>query len=229
MKTTLLTCLCSIALALSGLGQTPTAPPASPSAQASVSASAAAPSAPAVSVTPAVSPSATAADDDSIERSVSRKLRHRFGVTLNKHHSVTSSDRSDDGDMADTGMLMAIPIVGIVFTTLFGGPVLIVAAIMFFSYLKSRSLHRTVREMVEKGQEVPAALFVTPPAIKTRSDLRRGVVLMMVGIGLMVFFGAVNEWEGGAWSLGIIPFLIGAGYILVWKLEARRDKVPPLP
>ena len=52
---------------------------------------------------------------------------------------------------------------------------------------------------------------------------------MMVGIGLMVFFGAVNEWEGGAWSLGIIPFLIGAGYMLVWKLEARRDKVPPLP
>src|SRR5438874_13790309 len=66
MKTTFLTCLCSIALALSVLGQTPTAPPTSPSA----------------SVTPALSPSATAADDDSIERSVSRKLKHRFGVTL---------------------------------------------------------------------------------------------------------------------------------------------------
>jgi hypothetical protein len=229
MKTTLLTCLCSIALALSVPGQTPTAPATTPSAQASVAATAAAPSAPATSVAPAVSPSATGADDDSIERSVSRKLKHRFGVTLNRHRSVTSVDRSDDGDMPDAGMLMAIPIVGIIFTTLFGGPVLIVAAIMFFSYLKSRSLHRTVREMVEKGQEVPAALFVTPPAIKTRSDLRRGVVLMMVGIGVMGFFGAVNEWEGGAWSLGLIPFLVGAGYLLVWKLEARRDKVPPLP
>lgn len=225
MKTTFLTCFCSIALALSVLGQTPTAPPTSPSAQASVSASVAA----SASVTPAVSPSATAADEDSIERSVSRKLKHRFGVTLNKHHSVTSSDRDNDDDMAGAGMLMAIPIVGIVFSTLFGGPVLIVAAIMFFSYLKSRSLHRTVREMVEKGQEVPAALFAPPPAVRTRSDLRRGVVLMMVGIGLMGFFGAVNDWEGGAWSLGLIPFLIGAGYLLVWKLEARRDKVPPLP
>lgn len=225
MKTTFLTCFCSIALALSVLGQTPTAPPTSPSAQASVSASVAA----SASVTPAVSPSATAADEDSIERSVSRKLKHRFGVTLNKHHSVTSIDRDNDDDMAGAGMLMAIPIVGIVFSTLFGGPVLIVAAIMFFSYLKSRSLHRTVREMVEKGQEVPAALFAPPPAVRTRSDLRRGVVLMMVGIGLMGFFGAVNDWEGGAWSLGLIPFLIGAGYLLVWKLEARRDKVPPLP
>jgi len=225
MKTTLLTCLCSIALALSLRGQTPTVPPTSPSAQPSASASVAA----SASVTPVVSPSATAAEEDSIERNVKRKLSHRLS-SLNKHSSVVSVDRHDgDDDFAGAGMLMAIPVVGIVFSTLFGGPVLIVAAIMFFSYLKSRSLHRTVREMVEKGQEVPAALFAPPPAIKTRSDMRRGVVLMMVGIGVMGFFGAVNDWEGGAWSLGLIPFLIGAGYLLVWKLEARSDKVPPLP
>ncbi len=101
---------------------------------------------------------------------------------------------------------------------------------MFFSYLKSRSLHRTVREMVAKGQEVPASLFAPPPVMKARSDLRRGVVLLMVGLGLMIFFGAVNDWEGGVWSLGVIPFVIGLGYLLVWKLEDRgRDKVPPLP
>ena len=124
---------------------------------------------------------------------------------------------------------MAIPIIGIIFSTLFGAPVLVVAAIMFFSYLKSRSLHRTVRTMVEKGQQVPAALFAPPPVIRARSDLRRGVVLVMVGFGLMIFFGAVNDWEGGSWSLGVIPFVIGLGYLLVWKLEGRKDKVPPLP
>ena len=121
---------------------------------------------------------------------------------------------------------MAIPIVGIIFSAIFGTPVMIVAAIMFFSYLKSRSLHRTVRGMVDKGQEVPAALFLTPPpAVRARSDMRRGVVLVMVGIGLMVFFGAVNDWEGGSWALGVIPFLIGAGYLLVWRLEGNK---PPL-
>ena len=54
---------------------------------------------------------------------------------------------------------------------------------------------------------------------------------MMVGFGLMIFFGAVNDWEGGAWALGIIPFLIGAGYLLVWKFEGPKDadKAPPLP
>jgi hypothetical protein len=107
--------------------------------------------------------------------------------------------------------------------------VLVVAAIMFFSYLKSRSLHRTVRTMVEKGEPVPAALFAPPPVVRARSDMRRGIVLLMVGFGTMIFFGAVNDWEGGAWALGVIPFLIGLGYLLVWKLEGPKDKVPPLP
>jgi hypothetical protein len=87
---------------------------------------------------------------------------------------------------------------------------------------------------VEKGQPVPAALLNPPPAQRQRSDMRRGVVLVMVGLGLMVFLGAVNDWEGGAWSIGIIPFLIGAGYLLVWRLDAKnkdnpKDNPPPLP
>ena len=78
--------------------------------------------------------------------------------------------------------------------------------------------------MVEKGQPVPEALLNPPPAQRQRSDMRRGVVLAMVGLGLMLFFGAVNDWEGGAWSIGLIPFLIGAGYLLVWKLEGKEGQ-----
>ena len=221
MKTAILTCLCSIALALPAFGQSPT-PAVSATAVASASAGA--------SISPAVS--ATPDDEDSIERSVSKKLKRHFsvttstspGVTVTRHHR----DR-DDFDVED-GALMAIPIIGIIFSTLFGAPVLIVAAIMFFSYLRSRSLHRTVREMVEKGQPVPPTLFAPPPAIRARSDFRRGVVLMMVGFALMIFFGATSDWDGGAWAIGIIPFLIGAGYLLVWKFEGpKADKAPPLP
>ena len=217
MKTLFLTCLCSIALVLSVRGQDPTAPPTSASAQASATASAA--------------PSATPNRDDSIEAEVARKLKRKFGVDIDVSNGTTHITRhhSDNNDDDDIGGLIAIPIIAIIFSTLFGAPVLVVAAIMFFSYLKSRSLHRTVRNMVEKGQEVPAALFAPPPIIRQRSDLRRGVVLVMVGFGLMIFFGAMNDWEGGAWSLGVIPFVIGLGYLLVWKLEGRRDKVPPLP
>ena len=218
MKSAILTCLCSIALALPAFGQSPT-PAVSATAVASASAGA--------SISPAVS--ATPDDEDSIERSVSKKLKRHFSVTTSPGVTVTRHHR-DDFDVED-GALMAIPIVGIIFSTLFGAPVLIVGAIMFFSYLRSRSLHRTVREMVEKGQPVPPTLFAPPPAVRARSDFRRGVVLMMVGFALMIFFGAVNDWEGGVWSIGIIPFLIGAGYLLVWKFEGPKDadKAPPLP
>ena len=225
MKTTFLICFCSIALALSGFGQTPALSP-----QPAVSAVSVA-SSPAVATAAAVV-SATPDRDDSIEAEVARKLKRKFGIDIDMGHGTTHISRhhsNDSSDEEDMGALMAIPIVGIIFTTLFGAPVMVVAAIMFFSYLKSRSLHRTVRTMVEKGQEVPAALFAPPPVIRARSDLRRGVVLLMVGFGLMIFFGAVNDWEGGSWSLGVIPFVIGLGYLLVWKLEGRKDKVPPLP
>jgi hypothetical protein len=224
MKTTLLTSLCSIALALTVFGQTPTPPPL-PSASATAVTSTA-------NLSPSVAPTATPDDEDSIEKDVARKLNRKFGINIDTKGIADVSrrhrDRDDDNDI---GALAAIPIVAIIFTTLtfFGAPVLVVAAIMFFSYLKSRSLHRTVRTMVEKGQEVPAALFAPPPVVRARSDMRRGIVLTMVGFGVMIFFGAVNDWEGGAWALGIIPFLIGLGYLLVWKLEGPKDKVPPLP
>ena len=223
MKTTLLTSLCSIALALTALGQSPT-PFASPTATAVATTSATA------TISPSVAPTATPYEEDSIEKEVARKLKRKFGVTVDTKGitHVTRHHRNGDDD-DDFGALMAIPIIGIIFGSIFFAPVMVVAAIMFFSYLKSRSLHRTVKTMVEKGQEVPAALFAPPPVVRARSDMRKGIVLTMVGVGVMLFFGAVNEWEGGAWAIGIIPFLIGLGYLLVWKLEAPKDKAPPLP
>lgn len=223
MKTTILICLSSAALALTAFGQTPTPAP-SPSVSSTAVASASA----GASISPAAS--ATPEDEDSIERSVSRKLKRHFSITSPSTVTV-KRHRNDDDFGVEDGALMAIPIIGIIFSTLFGAPVLVVGAIMFFSYLKSRSLHRTVREMVEKGQPVPPALFAPPPAVRARSDMRRGVVLVMVGFGIMIFFGAVNDWEGGAWAIGIIPFLIGVGHLLVWKLEGPKnaDKAPPLP
>lgn len=232
MKTNVLTCLSILACALAGsaFGQDPAISPA-PSATVAPIAGATA------SNTPAAAVSAKSGTDleDRIDRKVQKGLHITIGDDDRHRDRVRDRDRNHDND--DDSSWLAVPIVGIIFSTLFGTPVLIVAAIMFFSYLRSRSLHRTVRNMVEKGQPVPAALFAQPPVIRARSDMRRGVVLVMIGIGLMVFFGAVNDWEGGSWALGIIPFLIGAGYLLVWKLEGNgrngvntgTDNFPPVP
>jgi len=102
---------------------------------------------------------------------------------------------------------------------------------MYFGFSKSRMQHRTLRMLAEKGQPIPPTLLAPPaPAVRQRSDMRRGVVLTMVGFGLMIFFGAVNDWEGGVWSIGLIPFLIGVGYLMVWKLEGgKKNEIPPPP
>jgi len=122
---------------------------------------------------------------------------------------------------------MAIPIVAIVFLTVFGAPVLIVITIGIFALVVSRMRQRTIRMMVEKGQPVPAELLAPATrAVRRRSDVRRGVIWAMIGLGAMIFFGAVNDWEGGIWSLGLIPFLIGLGYLIVWKLETKKDNPP---
>jgi hypothetical protein len=214
MKTLFIVCLCSLALAMSvfaqGYSATPQ-PASSPVASATVS-----------------SASPSPADQDDLEKAIEKKVRKHFNFTIGGHDSDENAGLSHHGD--EDLPWMAVPIVAIIFTMVFGAPVLIVFVIMLASYFKARSLHRTVRTMVEKGQPVPAALFAPPAAQKQRSDLRRGVTLVMVGIGLMVFFGAVNDWEGGAWALGIIPFLIGCGYLLVWKLEGgKKNEIPPPP
>jgi hypothetical protein len=92
-------------------------------------------------------------------------------------------------------------------------------------------MHRTIRMMAEKGQPIPAALLAPPtPAVRQRSDVRRGIVLVMAGVGLMVCFGAWSDWEGGSWAIGVIPFVIGLGYLLVWKLEGgKKNEIPPVP
>ena len=170
-------------------------------------------------VAPAVAPSASPDTEEDFDKAIERKIRKHFKVDIDGGHSGEGS--------GDDVPWIAIPIVLIVFLTIFGLPVAIVGLIMYFSFSKSRAMHKTVRMMVEKGQPVPEALLNPPPVVRQRSDLRRGVTLLMIGAGLMVFFGAVNDWEGGAWSLGIIPFLIGLGYLLVWRLDVHKEVPSP--
>jgi Domain of unknown function (DUF6249) len=206
---TLPLCVCSIVLAVTAFAQSPSAPAgASPTASASASAS--------------ISPGSLA---DKIHQKIEKKFKGHHGI-------VIDGDEKDIGDIKSGDVPeMVVPIVAIVFMAIFGAPVLIVALIMYFGFSRNRAMHRTIRMLAEKGQPIPATLLAPPaPAIRARSDLRRGIVLVMVGIGLMVCFGAWNDWEGGAWAIGVIPFVIGLGYLLVWKLEGeKKNEIPPPP
>src|SRR5437764_12090330 len=128
--------VCSLAVAISSLAQTAT-----------VSPMATAPSA-------TVATSATSTPASKIEQSIRKKQKKHFGFTIDDHDSDLDHGKSH-GDIPE----MVIPIVAIVFLTIFGAPVLIVGLILYFSFSRQRALHRTVRMMVEKGQPVPEALL----------------------------------------------------------------------
>jgi hypothetical protein len=202
----MIVCICSFVLAMGLSAQTPATSPT--------------PSAPATaSVTASVSPSDLA---DRIHQKLEKKFRGQHGIIIN------GGDHDEDADLRKMREFVAIPIVAIVFLSIFGAPVLIVIMIGIFAVLMSRMRQRTIRMMVEKGQPVPAELLAPATrAVRRRSDVRRGVIWAMIGLGAMIFFGVVNDWEGGIWSLGLIPFLIGLGYLIVWKLETKKDNPPP--
>jgi len=232
MKNTVFISLGTLALGLTALGQTPTPPPPEDAATATIAASPMATAATAPTVAPvataatsvapvaaSVTPAPTAPDnEEDFDKLIERKINRHFRVNIDGDHWNHSGD--------DVPWI-AVPIVLIVFLTIFGLPVAIVGIILYFSFSRNRAMHKTVRMMVEKGQPVPEALLNPPPVVRQRSDLRRGVILCVIGAGLMVFFGAVNDWEGGVWSLGFIPFIIGLGYLLVWKLDARKEETSP--
>ena len=220
MKKLILLCICSVALPITLFGQTPTTSPvASPPAGAATAAIAVATATP--TATASTSPSDLA---DKIHQKLEKKLRGKHGIIID------GGGKDEDADLQKMRDFVAIPIVAIVFLSIFGAPVLIVIMVGIFALLGSRMRKRTIRMMVEKGQPVPAELLAPELRhVRRRSDVRRGVVWTMVGLGLMIWLAAVNDWEGGAWSFGLIPFLIGLGYLIVWKLENKKDVPPPPP
>ena len=229
MKLKLILCFCWLALAITALGQSPTPPPddaalAAPQSTiaaptiAPVTASPVATVAPAMSATPVVAPSPAPDNDEDFDKMIERKINKHFRIDIDGNHG-------DHSDSDDPWWIALVVLIGCL--AFFGTPILIVGLILYFSFSRSRALHKTVRMMVEKGQPVPEALLNPPPVVRQRSDLRRGIILLSVGAGLMVLLGALNEWEGGAWSIGFIPFIIGLGYLLVWRLDVHKEEASP--
>jgi hypothetical protein len=209
-----------LACALSGQTPTPVVPSATPLETTTPSTTATPATSPVISPTATVSPSVANELADKIKKKVDRKFQHKgFDITID------GDDNDEQGTIHGSGNVPEwVPFVAALgILAVFGFPVAIVAIIMFSSWAKSRSLQRTVRMMVEKGQPVPPELFAAPAGAPLRPwyDLRRGIVLLAVGVGVVMFFGISAGWDEGVWALGLIPGLIGFGYIVAWRLANR--------
>lgn len=92
-------------------------------------------------------------------------------------------------------------------------PVVMVGIILWYKSRRNELLHDTALKLAEKGQPVPAELFADP--VEPYADLRRGVVLVMLGIGISLALFLVGM---RFWAFGIIPMFMGVGYLIVWKM-----------
>ncbi len=106
-------------------------------------------------------------------------------------------------------------------TVFFACLVMVIGGTLYYRFRRDAQRHETIRLMVEKGAEIPPQLLVTRK--RQGSDLKRGILLLAAGAGLSTFLAIVSK-QDPAWSLGLVPAFIGAGYLLTWKLQSQRGR-----
>jgi len=110
----------------------------------------------------------------------------------------------------------------------FGSMTIVSFFILYFSYRKRRDMLDTVRTAIQSGQTLPASF---PEALESKTkpspdcDLRRAVLLIALGLsGMTVLATVAGEEAGRAWSIGLVPTLLGIGYLFLWKQSQKRQK-----
>jgi hypothetical protein len=112
----------------------------------------------------------------------------------------------------------------------------VVGPIWISSYFKSRErqrLHDTLRLMVENGQPVSGELLDSlntgGKPRKTPNDLRRGVILTSIGVGLAacgLVAGLTGDGDavGPFLGLGAFPGFIGLGFVILALVSREKVK-----
>ena len=97
-------------------------------------------------------------------------------------------------------------------------------------HLKARQrkeAHETIRAAIEHGTPLsPETIAQLTDVRPTNSDLRKGVISIMIALAIGVFAFAVGEDEAERPLLGIasFPFLIGLAYLVLWRFSPDDDR-----
>jgi hypothetical protein len=108
---------------------------------------------------------------------------------------------------------------------MFLGPTLIVLIFLRYRYLQTQARYNTLLQLAEKGVELAPQMLAEPRL--EYSERRRALVLIGAGLGLMVMFAALpGHFDNGVgirslWGLGLLPLMIGLGYLASWWLNRR--------
>lgn len=147
-------------------------------------------------------------------------------------------------DIADLGILSST-FLWVIFWSF------VASVILVPKYLRSRERSKlldTLKTAYEKGQPVPPELIdalqrgAAQPSVETtsattaESDMRRAIVLISVGVGIVLlgyglYYGiSFESEEGGAITgaavagIGAIPGLIGVAYLLLYLARRQPSK-----
>lgn len=106
-------------------------------------------------------------------------------------------------------------------------PVLIILIMLRYRYRQTQARYQTLLQLADKGVELPPQLLVEPHV--AYCERRRALVLIGSGLGLMAMFFALpgqldnGQRIGSLWGLGLLPLMIGLGYLASWWLNRRGD------
>ena len=105
----------------------------------------------------------------------------------------------------------------------------IAVVLCVYYYMRHRTgeaVQKTVQTAIEQGQELTPEILERlgqapkrKPADLKLADLRRGVILISVGLGIAAFGALVGEDDATRplLAIGALPFLIGVAYLGLWK------------
>ena len=96
----------------------------------------------------------------------------------------------------------------------------------YFAHRTRQDVQSTVRVALERGDPLTPDLLdrlVQAPPPK-RTDLRRGVIGIGLGIGLGVFGLVVGEPDAvrPMLAVGMVPLLLGLAYLILWRLGGDK-------
>jgi hypothetical protein len=128
-----------------------------------------------------------------------------------------------EGETFTSVVALMIPIMAIVMGCSI--PIAIVALSLYFRHRKNKMLHETVRAMVEKGVTIPPEMFKNAGtesmecgrAGRPRNDLRKGLILLGIGIGVVFLAG----------KAGYIILFLGVAFVVASFFEKNSDNQPP--
>lgn len=101
--------------------------------------------------------------------------------------------------------------------------VIAVIAVVRIRQTSEQNRLELARQYIEKGMNPPPTLFPSAAG----NDLRRGIVLVFTGLGLLCASLMASGWSHGVQGLGpagLIPGFIGLGYLVSYACAVRGKK-----